>query len=399
MRQYIEPIQTAVLFFPFVALLFTLPYMLAQYRRYGAILLLRTAIIYSFILYLMCAYFLTILPLPDVETVSRLTSPTIQLIPFREIVDLFAHSGADWANPATYYRVFVGHDFFQIIANILMTVPFGIYLRYYFGFSLKKTAALTLCLSLVFELTQLSGLFGVYPRPYRLADVDDLITNTLGGIIGYRIAPLFMKFLPSKERMDAVAYKRGTQVSVTRRGFAAMLDGIVLMISLALLMWLFPRLLPYQSGAGGLLVWFLSWYSAGIVLYFMLGEWLMKGRSIGKRLLHLRLTDIRDGGRPKLWQCVVRYTVLYLLVLPTPLLLLMAIALGDFSGGRLVLLIGACIALLLVYILFWLLLAVHVFTHSIQLLHDKLSMTQNVSTLRVKPAADNATASDAPPYA
>lgn len=48
---------------------------------------------------------------------------------------------------------------------------------------------LTLGLSLVFELTQLSGLFGLYPRPYRLADVDDLMTNTLGGMVGYWLRP------------------------------------------------------------------------------------------------------------------------------------------------------------------------------------------------------------------
>lgn len=114
MSQYIEPIKTAVLFFPFVALLFTMPYMLVQYRKYGAILLMRTAVIYSFILYLMCAYFLTILPLPDWDFVAGLTSPTIQLIPLREVVDLFRHSAVEWSNPVTYYRLFTGHDFFQI---------------------------------------------------------------------------------------------------------------------------------------------------------------------------------------------------------------------------------------------------------------------------------------------
>ena len=58
MSQYIEPVKSALVLFPFVALVLTLPYMLFQYRRYGAVLLLRTAIVYSFVLYLMCAYFL-----------------------------------------------------------------------------------------------------------------------------------------------------------------------------------------------------------------------------------------------------------------------------------------------------------------------------------------------------
>ena len=80
MSQYIEPVKSALVLFPFVALVLTLPYMLFQYRRYGAVLLLRTAIVYSFVLYLMCAYFLVILPLPDVETVSGLTSARVQLL-------------------------------------------------------------------------------------------------------------------------------------------------------------------------------------------------------------------------------------------------------------------------------------------------------------------------------
>ena len=103
---------------------------------------------------------------------------------------------------------------------------------------------------------------------------------------------------------------------------------------------------------------------------------------MGKVLLHLRLTDLRSGGRPRLWQCAVRYGVLYLVVMPTPAFLLLAITLGTEDGEIGVWLVLACISLLMVYILFWLLLAVHVFTHDNQLLHGKLSMTHNVSTLR-----------------
>ena len=139
MSQYIEPVKSALVLFPFVALGLTLPYMLFQYRRYGAVLLLRTAIVYSFVLYLMCAYFLVILPLPDVETVSRLTSARVQLIPFREIADLLRNADVDPASPATWYRLIWNRDFFQIVANVAMFTPLGIYLRYYFRCSLKKT--------------------------------------------------------------------------------------------------------------------------------------------------------------------------------------------------------------------------------------------------------------------
>jgi glycopeptide antibiotics resistance protein len=43
-------------------------------------------------------------------------------------------------------------------------------------------------LSLFYETSQLTALFGIYPGPYRFADVEDLICNTLGGAAGWQIA-------------------------------------------------------------------------------------------------------------------------------------------------------------------------------------------------------------------
>ena len=66
-RSYLVPIQAAFLLFPVLAALFSLPYVVAQYRRYGALLLFRVLVVYSLILYLMCAFFLTALPLPPIS--------------------------------------------------------------------------------------------------------------------------------------------------------------------------------------------------------------------------------------------------------------------------------------------------------------------------------------------
>ena len=316
------------------------------------------------------------------ETVSGLTFARVQLIPFREVADLLRNAKVDPGQPATWYRLVWNRDFFQIAANVAMFVPLGIYLRYYFGCSLKKTLLLSFLLSLFFELTQLTGLYGVYPRPYRLADVDDLMTNTCGGLLGYALAPLAMRLLPSREQMDARAYRKGEQVSITRRCFAALVDFVVMLTALGVLIWRLPSVMPSGEGAAAMAAWLFGCYAVGIVGYFMLGTWLAGGRTVGKALLHLRLTDLRSGGRPRLWQCVVRYGVLYLVVMPTPAFLLLAITLGVQDGAISLWLVLACISLLMVYILFWLLLAVHVFTHDNQLLHGKLSMTHNASTLR-----------------
>lgn len=384
-----------MLFFPFVALLFTLPYMFVQYRRFGAILFLRTMVVYSFILYMMCMYFLVVLPLPDVETVSNMTGRIIQLVPFTQFSGMIHNAEIVWTDISTYKRVINTPEFFQAIANIVMTIPFGIYMRYYFKCSFRKTLILTFLLTLSFETIQLSGLLGIYPRPYRLADVDDLITNTLGGVIGYLVAPLPMKILPSKEQMDIVSYTRGTQVSVTRRVFAAAIDWILIVIAAIAAVFVLPLgrfrsilLAPQDESTRRILLWFFCVYSIVVMVYFGVGTWIFRGRTIGKWMLHLRTVDRRTDGRPKLWQCLVRYGILYIVVFPAPVIGLTAIMLAQGKRFMMVLAIFGAVILAAIYIVFWLLMAVHVFTHSNQLLHGKLSMTRNISTLSAKHLAD-----------
>ena len=43
------------------------------------------------------------------------------------------------------------------------------------------------------EFTQYTGLFGLVPCTYRVVDVDDLITNTLGTYLGVRLLPLIAR--------------------------------------------------------------------------------------------------------------------------------------------------------------------------------------------------------------
>ena len=402
MRAYVEPILTATWLFPFIAILITLPYMLFQYWRYGSILLLRTTILFSFILYLMCAYFLTILPLPTREEVAALTTPYLQLEPFKDVVVWLQKSGAVLAQPATWLRL-LNRDLFVMVANIIMTIPFGLYLRYYFRCSWKKTLLLTLILSLIFELTQLSALFGYYSRPYRLCETDDLITNTLGGMIGFWLAGPLMRWLPSRERMDTIAYRRGAHVSVTRRVTAAIVDWFILGILLIVLLIVVAPLRQLLMDNATATVWLVVFgllYVAGVFLYFMVGEWLQRGLTFGKRLTHIRLTDDRNGTRPKLWQCMLRYSLLYYGFIPLPFVALVLFALAVKRGEVDWLLLILCIAVMIVYGVCLILVVVGVLNRSNQLPHGALSKTRNVNTLSIPedvahpsavPAASNPT--------
>lgn len=271
---YLEVIKKSFLVFPFIALLMTIPFMIQNYRRYGSIHKIRTLIVYSFILYLLTIYFLVILPLPKIEEVQNLTTPTMNLIPFSFIIDFIKETPLEITNPHTYLLALKDSSFYVVIFNIFMTIPYGMYLRYYYKCSAKKTILCSFLLSLFFELTQLSGLYFIYPRPYRLFDVDDLLLNTLGGGIGYLLMGLIKNYLPTRDKIDEESYQEGENVSPLRK---LMIVGIDLFLFLFCLLGVSIFLQKYI---------FLTSYS----IYYIAIPFFWKGKTIGSNFLKVRRT-------------------------------------------------------------------------------------------------------------
>ena len=212
---YLVPIKTALIIFPFLALLITLPYIIYEYHHYGSVNKLRTLIICSFILYLMTIYFLVILPLPTKEEVIKMKVINPQLIPLTFIKDIV--EDLIELKQINILKIITIPSIYTVIFNIIMFMPLGVYLRYYYKCSLKKTIIISFLLSLFFELTQLTGLYYIYPRAYRNFDVDDLLINTLGGLLGYLIISPIQKHLPTREDIDTKSLKEGQKVSSLRR--------------------------------------------------------------------------------------------------------------------------------------------------------------------------------------
>ena len=225
---YISSIKTGILIFPMLALFITIPYMIWMYRRYGSINIIKTLIVYSFVLYLESCYLLVILPLPKIADVHTSYSQMINLIPFAFIGDFIRESPFNLFRLSTYIQTIKDPTFYVPMFNILMLIPFGMYLRYYFKFSLKRVIIFTALLSLFFELTQLSGLYFIYDSPYRICDIDDIIQNTTGGLLGYYIVGLFNSILPDRDNLDEVSLKKGESVSGLRRIFAFAIDVFVI---------------------------------------------------------------------------------------------------------------------------------------------------------------------------
>lgn len=284
MSGYLEIIKTALILFPFVAFLISLPFLLSQYHKYGAITFWKTLIIYSFALYLTCAYFLVILPLPDPAEVAAMTSPRAQLVPGQFITDFFSHTCLNLSQPATYLPALTQSYFYVPIYNLLLTLPFGLYLHYYFKFSLKKTVFASFLLSLFFELTQLTGLYFIYPRGYRLFDVDDLILNTLGGLLGYLAATPLLKILPTREQIDLSARERGQTVSGLRRTLAAILDLILLSLLSPIIAGFLP--LPILATA------------IAFTLYYLVIPLALRGSTVVQKFLQLKIVDQDDQFSP-----------------------------------------------------------------------------------------------------
>lgn len=310
MNIYLIPIKEAIAVFPLLAIIITFPYMIYQYRKYGSIPLFRSVIMYSFVLYLSCMYFLVILPLPSISEVAGYTGPQTQLVPFQFVRNFLRETTFRISSPGTWLNALTQNCFLQVLFNILLFLPLGVYLRYYFRCSWKKVLLISFSLSLFFELTQLSGLYGIYPRGYRLFDVDDLMLNTGGGMLGYISSAIIMRLLPSREHLDKIAYEKGLHVSFCRRLAAFVLDWTILAVigvpTVILTTFMPPVFFLIQFAA----CFFLP------VFYFVLCTYLTDGYTPGKWLLKIRISSCDAENRLTLQQCILRFGTLYLIFIP-----------------------------------------------------------------------------------
>ncbi|MGI5989393.1 MAG: VanZ family protein [Lachnospiraceae bacterium] len=344
MQIYLETISEAAFVFPVLALLITLPYMLIQYHRYGAVLALRTTIVYSFIFYLLASFFLTLLPLPDPSTLTH--NAPVYLNLFHEISEWKQQTGFVFGDSSTYQVAVKNRVLWEMIFNIALLFPFGVYLHYYFRRSFIQTVLMSFLLSLFFEVTQLTGIYHLYPYSYRTFDVDDLFFNTLGGTLGYLFTPLFAFALPSRKELDQISVKKSGRITVMRRAAAFAVDALAVSGVLYLIMNTFGVALSLpnldaslatvstlketianrslRAAAGTItagttsILWpILQVLFPGMWLMLTLIESITGGYTLGKWLVRMRLRS-RRGHWPNPLRLLLRNAILYLLILPAP---------------------------------------------------------------------------------
>lgn len=342
MRYYRTAISNGIFLLPLIALIPLIPYYI-RHRKRGIANPLRLLTFYGMILYLLVCWYFVVLPLPSEEWLATIQPAGVNLMPFSYFRDLSDVTGFDVMERSTYFSA-VGSSFaLQYWFNILMLVPLGMYLRYIFHLKAGKTALISLAATVFFEVTQLTGVFGIFSKAYRSFDVDDIICNFIGSMLGYwlmgRLAPLVEKI----EVKAAEAYRNGKGVSVLRRGFALALDAqIVYVINLGLKM--IPGLVIIHDD-----LYVIPLLLAEMFVYTFAATVLFKGCTVGKWLMHLRVRS-RDEKPASRLQLLARYGTLYLALI----LFSLAPAFATMVGlpetavqqlSRVLVLMGAAIAL------------------------------------------------------
>ena len=369
MQFYVRVLTQAMFIYPLIVLMVTIPYVIYNYFKYGSVWSIRIFVVYSFILYMLCVYCLVILPLPSAQEAAKLHGHKRELEALQFIPKIFQQVHIEKDDPRTWINLLKSPAFMTNLLNVFMTIPFGMYLHYYFKKGVIKTTIYSFFLSLFFELTQLSGLYFIYKGSYRLFAVDDLIFNTMGGFLGFFIVWPFMAFLPSREEIDATSYERGKSISLPRRLISLMIDlGL-----LGVVVWALRQF--------GIFISRVEFYGIVVLAYFSILPIFTRGRTIGKFLTKTRIRGKKKARALPWYSYFLRYGSLELIVFWIPNLLFYAMLyLAEREGVQDSVQFVLLCLLSGVYILYFFLAAIQVLMKK-RLFYERWSKTKIVSTV------------------
>ncbi|GAA4541029.1 VanZ family protein [Pseudonocardia xishanensis] len=275
-----------------LALALFVPYVAASYRRRGRVGWGHALLAASSLVYALALVTYTLLPLPASDgtlCTSRIARAGAQLHPFAFVADIATY---DMANPLRNPAAL------QVLFNVALFVPLGALLRHLGRRSVLTVTLAGAAVSALIEVTQLTGVWFLYPCPYRLFDVDDLIANTAGALLGGLVAPL-LRFVPGQRLAGEPGAPR--PVTIPRRLLGVVCDLLGAWLTGALLATGLAAVVLLAGGDGQA-----PWVSSASTL---LGTWVpfallfvllpMRGRggTPGQRAVLLR-PALRDGGVP-----------------------------------------------------------------------------------------------------
>lgn len=364
----VTAIYIALLLSPAISILALIPYIIFHYKKYKIIYADRSMCFYLLCLFFLSAYFMTMLPFPSIESVAKLNTPTMQMAPFMVVHDYFEDSGVSVSDITSVIPSLTSGAFTGPILNIIMLIPFGFFLRLTFETTLAQTTIAGLLASLLFEVTQLTALFGIYPRPYRMFDIDDLITNTIGAMMGWLLVALLKRIYPKSVEIGKKPMRQGGGISLRRRMPAIIFNqGISLVITLVVgcfLQYGWKKRIPACA-----LLFLILDIGMGAMLY-------LHNNSLGFRLTGLELVNDEDGEPPAMWQCIL-YMILqgFTLILPVTMGYLVYYSMTIHRMRR-VIIIAFSVALTIMYIYIIFAYLINGITHGTRIYSDKICRTR-----------------------
>lgn len=213
MSDQVFPAVVAMVLGVLLGLLLFVPFVAVQYRRQGRLTLRQTLLWSGFLVYCLALWTYTLLPLPSPDAI--VCTPT-QLRPFQFVNDVLDYpadsAGALARNPAVM----------QVALNVMLFVPLGLFIRFIWRRGFAVATVVGFAISLAIETTQVTGVWGLYSCSYRLFDVDDLMANTAGALLGGLLSAALRPWLPRRGAPAAAAAPR--PVTVPRRLLGMLCD-------------------------------------------------------------------------------------------------------------------------------------------------------------------------------
>lgn len=149
-----------------LAVVLFVPFVWLNYRRDGRLTVSRTLLWVAFLVYAMALWTYTLLPLPDsTDIVCR----AAQTRPLQFVDDIRAY------DTSSVRALLTNPALLQVALNVVFFVPLGVFLRALWGRGILWSAVAGFAVSLFIEMTQYTGVWGIYSCAYRFFDVDDLL--------------------------------------------------------------------------------------------------------------------------------------------------------------------------------------------------------------------------------
>ncbi|MEV5070413.1 VanZ family protein [Microbacterium sp. LMI12-1-1.1] len=233
-----------------VGVLVFVPFVALSFRRRGGFGVGRFLLWGAALVAVLAIWTYTLLPLPDPDAI-RCAGVNVDVTALAaEVRGALARRGAAAAtDPAVA----------QLLLNVLLFVPLGFFIRVLSDRGVGTAVVVGFALSAFVEVTQLTGVWGLYPCAYRVFDVGDLLTNTLGAVLGSLLALAVPRRLRGSPRLpdagEPQPVTRGRRLlGMVCDGLAAWLLSLSVVVVVQLTLYLLGAEAAVQDGSAASLV-------------------------------------------------------------------------------------------------------------------------------------------------